>query len=85
MQLGLDQVDYLLSSTQLDDFRAGLGVDIETEVRGRRCAYFVHTTLELAPNAERSWHLVADVNQITRQLSAYQKTPGASIRTLSSS
>jgi hypothetical protein len=63
MQLGHDQVDYLLSSTHLDDFRAGLGLDIETEVRGRRCAYFVHTMLELAPGTERSWHLVADVHQ----------------------
>jgi hypothetical protein len=33
MQLGLDQVDYLLSSVQLDNFRAGLGVTMETEVR----------------------------------------------------
>lgn len=63
MQLGLDQADYLLSSAQLDHFRAGLGVTTETEVRGRRCAYFVHTTLELAAGVERSWHLVADVSQ----------------------
>jgi hypothetical protein len=63
IQLGLDQVDYLLSSGQLDNFRSGLGVTLETEVRGRRCAYFVHTTLELAPGAERSWHLIADVSQ----------------------
>jgi len=63
MQLGLDQADYLLSSAQLDDFRAGLEVTGETEVRGRRCAYFVHSTLELAPGAERSWQLVADVCQ----------------------
>jgi hypothetical protein len=63
MQLGLTQVDYLLSTAQLENFRAGLGVDRETEVRGRRCAYFVHTTLELDPGTERVWHLVADVSQ----------------------
>ncbi|MBN2116845.1 MAG: hypothetical protein JW730_09750, partial [Anaerolineales bacterium] len=63
MQLGLDQADYLLSSAQLDAFRAGLGIKMETEVRGRRCAYFVHSTLDLAPGAERSWHLTADVCQ----------------------
>jgi len=63
MQLGLDPADYLLSSTQLDDFRAGMGVKPETELRGRRCAYLVHSTLELAPRVERSWHLVADVSQ----------------------
>ncbi|HSA99084.1 MAG TPA: hypothetical protein VLE49_00425, partial [Anaerolineales bacterium] len=63
MQLGLDHVGYLLSSAQLDAFRAGQGVNMETEVRGRRCAYFVHGSLDLAPGAERSWHLTADVSQ----------------------
>jgi hypothetical protein len=63
MQLGLEQSDYLLSSTQLDNFRAGQGVKPETELRGRRCAYFVHSTLGLTPGTERTWHLVADVNQ----------------------
>jgi hypothetical protein len=63
-QLGLEApVSYLLSTAQLEDFRAGLGVDTEAEVRGRRCAYFVHSSLELAPGTERIWHLVADVNQ----------------------
>ncbi len=63
MQLGLDQVDYLLSSTQLDQFRAGMGIASETEVRGQRGAYFVHTAFNLEPGKERTWHLVADVNQ----------------------
>ena len=35
----------------------------ETEVRGQRGAYFVHATIDLAPNMERTWHLVADVCQ----------------------
>ncbi len=60
LQLGLNDPGYLLSSAQLDHFRLGLGVTPETEIRGRRCAYFVHTTLELAPGAEKSWQLVAD-------------------------
>jgi hypothetical protein len=63
MQLGLANVDHLISTTQLENFRTGKGVTSEAEVRGRRCAYFVHATLELAANAERSWHLVADVSQ----------------------
>ena len=63
MQLGLDQADYLLSPVQLDDFRAGKGVTMETDVRGRRGAYFVHASLNLAPAMKHSWHLVAEVNQ----------------------
>ena len=62
-QLGLEQADYLLSSDQLDHFRHGHGVKTETEVRGRRAAYFVHSVIELAPGAECAWHLFADVNQ----------------------
>jgi hypothetical protein len=62
-QLGLDQADYLLSPVQLDRFRSGNGVVTEKEVRGQRGAYFVHTTLELAPGAECTWHLLADVSQ----------------------
>jgi len=61
--LGLDQADCLLSSWQLDRFRGGEGVTEESEVRGRRCAYFVHSALRLEPGEERQWSLVADVNQ----------------------
>lgn len=62
MQLGLDQADYLFSSEQLDRFRSGMGVVSETEVRGRRCAYFAHAILELAPAEERVWYVVANVS-----------------------
>ena len=63
IQLGLDPADYLLSSMQLDHFRTGMGVVMETEVRGQRRAYFVHTSFNLDPETERTWHLVADVSQ----------------------
>ncbi len=63
MQIGLEQADYLLSSSQLDSFRVGMGVKTETEVRGKRGAYFVHTVLDLAPAEERAWHVVADVSK----------------------
>lgn len=62
-QLGLDHPDILLSSVQLNAFRLGRPVTTEMDVRGKRGAYLVHTTLELPPGAERSWHLLADVNQ----------------------
>ena len=62
MQVGLDTADYLISSAQLDNFRSGMGVSMETEIRGRRCAYFAHATLELASGEEKAWHLVADVS-----------------------
>jgi len=64
-QLGLEGTGYLLSSQQLDRFRAGLGVTHETDVRGQRGAYFVHAALDLAagPGGQRTWHLAAEVEQ----------------------
>jgi hypothetical protein len=62
-QVGLDGDRYLLSSLQLDKFRSGWEIEPETEIRGRRGAYFVHADLGLAPREGRSWHLVADVHQ----------------------
>ena len=63
MQLGLEPTGYLLSSSQLDQFREGMGVRTETEVRGKRGAYFVHAVLDLARAEERAWHVVADVSK----------------------
>jgi hypothetical protein len=60
---GLENATHLLSSTQLDAIRAGHDVTPETDIRGQRSAYFVHATLDLAPKAETTWHLVAEVNQ----------------------
>src|SRR5260221_1426251 len=61
-QLGLEGAHYLLSSAQLDLFRSGQPVQQETDIRGRRSAYFVNATRALPPDAEVTWHIVADVN-----------------------
>jgi len=76
MQVGLDQVDYLLSTVQLEDFRTGVDVSAESDVRGRRCAYFAHATLRLAPGTERVWHLVADVSQDNAAIVSLSKKLG---------
>nr|QCO92792.1 beta-1,3-oligoglucan phosphorylase [uncultured bacterium]QCO92814.1 beta-1,3-oligoglucan phosphorylase [uncultured bacterium]QCO92866.1 beta-1,3-oligoglucan phosphorylase [uncultured bacterium]QCO92903.1 beta-1,3-oligoglucan phosphorylase [uncultured bacterium]QCO92933.1 beta-1,3-oligoglucan phosphorylase [uncultured bacterium] len=62
-QVGLDATAYLLSSRQLDVFRAGHALQTETEVRGVRGAYFVNSIVDLAAGAGHSWHLAADVAQ----------------------
>ena len=69
-QIGLSQADYLLSSAQLDRFRAGKTLVAETEVRGQRCAYFVHATHDLAPGEEGFWHLLAEVDQDSAAIAA---------------
>lgn len=62
-QIGLQADGYLLSSRQLDAFRAGLELHTETETRGHRGAYFAHALIKHKPGAVSSWHIVADVDQ----------------------
>jgi hypothetical protein len=62
-QLGLEPKNFLLSSDQIDHFRNGNGVMTETEIRGRRGAYFVHSVVDLASKKDITWHLIADVDQ----------------------
>ena len=61
--VGLDDPCRLLSGVQLDAFRQGLGVTEETDIYGRRGAYFVCFSIELEALAMREWKIVADVNK----------------------
>jgi hypothetical protein len=62
-QVGLGPVNHLLSSLQVEQFRSGMGITPELDVRGRRGAYFVHAKIALLPGEESVWHLVADIHQ----------------------
>ena len=44
---GLDNVTYLISSKQLDDFRKGQDIVEETDVKAERGAYFVQSHFQL--------------------------------------
>lgn len=73
---GLANSKKLISSIQLQQFAEGLPVQQETDIRGRRGAYFVNGLLELDGNKQNSWHIVAEVNQgpaAVRDLVAYLK------------
>ena len=60
---GLEPGAILLSTRQLDRFRAGQPVAQETAIRAERGAYFVVATLDLAPGEAQRWDLVADIEQ----------------------
>jgi hypothetical protein len=62
-QIGLECETRLLSSNQLDRFRTGQAIETEKEIRGRRGAYFAHSTQSLVRGGELCWHIVADVDQ----------------------
>ena len=60
--IGLAQSQKLISSIQLDKFRRGKGIEQESDIRGRRGAYFIHDTIALAANSQRQWSIIADIN-----------------------
>ncbi|MGB7979650.1 MAG: hypothetical protein WCF36_02530 [Candidatus Nanopelagicales bacterium] len=62
-QVGLDQVEHLVSTSQVAAFRRGGSVRPERDVRGLRGAYLVHARLRLGPGAARTWRIVGDVEQ----------------------
>jgi hypothetical protein len=61
--LGLDNPSYLVSSLQLNAFRNGLAVTQEEDIKAEKGAYFINTTIHLAPSSKKNWLIVADVNQ----------------------
>ncbi|RMG19787.1 MAG: hypothetical protein D6730_20940, partial [Bacteroidetes bacterium] len=82
---GLPQPLYLLSATQLDNFRNGGSLQEETDVRAERGAYFLHTHLQLEPAEEKSWYMVAEVDQSMNDVALLMKaleTPHALLEAL---
>ena len=60
---GLKNPSFLISSKQIALFREGKPLEKETEIRAEKGAYFVRADLHLTPESEKTWLLVADVNQ----------------------
>lgn len=60
---GLNNPSYLLSEQQVKAFSTGAEIVTEQDVKGRRGAYYVADTLNLAEGASAVWHIVAEVNQ----------------------
>jgi len=67
--IGMPNPKYLLSSLQLIDFRKGMDLSSENDVKGEKGAYFVYDDIHLASDAESEWMIVADVNQTHGKIS----------------
>ncbi|WP_149276961.1 hypothetical protein [Pareuzebyella sediminis] len=61
--VGIENGRYLISSLQLDAFRKGNPITQEVAVRAEKGAYFVSTDILLRAEAEKSWLIIADVDQ----------------------
>lgn len=60
--LGVEGSTYLLSSMQLDIFRAGKAVTEEYDVKGEKGGYFIQNEITLNAGTDASWVTVANVN-----------------------
>jgi hypothetical protein len=60
---GIQVQNILISSSQLDSFRNGLAVKPETDKRAVRGAYLLNIVTRLAEQQEKTWYIVADVDQ----------------------
>lgn len=61
--LGLENPKYLMSSRQLENFRKGIAVQQETDVKAEKGAYFTVSEMEINPGTNKEWYFLADVNQ----------------------
>ena len=61
--VGIDNAKYLVSSSQLDNFRKGKEITQEVDVKAEKGAYFICADLTLTSVSEKSWMIVLDLNQ----------------------
>ncbi|MCK0110003.1 hypothetical protein MWU58_11910 [Flavobacteriaceae bacterium S0825] len=72
--IGLENPKHLLSSRQLKAFRNRQSIAQETDVKAEKGAYFLNDTLELHPNEEKKWMIIANVNQNHSEIAALSKS-----------
>lgn len=72
--IGLEKPKYLLSSLQLKAFRNRLPIHQEHDVKAEKGAYFLSDNLELHPNEEKHWMIIANVNQNHSDIVALSKS-----------
>lgn len=61
--VGVENPTYLIASLQLDNFRKGQPVFQETDIKAEKGAFFIVSNIELKEQSEKTWMLVANVNQ----------------------
>ncbi|MCW8848328.1 MAG: hypothetical protein OQJ81_00005, partial [Melioribacteraceae bacterium] len=60
---GINVENYLLSSRQLNNYRSGIELQSENDVKAARGAYFIESKIHLNPSASKNWFIIGDINQ----------------------
>ena len=61
--LGLENPTYLLSVLQMNNFRRGIELHQEVDMKAEKGAYLLNAEISLTANSEKTWLQVANVNQ----------------------
>ncbi len=67
------KVNICISDKQVENFKKGIPVNTEIDVRASRGAYYICTQLELLKNTNQEWYLAAEVNQDSRNVANLNK------------
>lgn len=67
---GIESEKILLTSLQLDQFRDGEDLRMESDMKAESGSYFISSTLRLSANQESNWHIISEVNQDYPQVSS---------------
>jgi hypothetical protein len=71
---GLADYKILVSDNQVGNFRRGLPVHEETDIRARRGAFYVHGELNMAGQQDCEWITVAEINQCSTDVANLNNT-----------
>lgn len=70
---GLEQPTYLLSEQQVSAFEKNKRIDTEFDVKGRRGAFYISSTIELGESAAKEWVIVSELNQTAAKIESLMK------------
>ncbi len=60
---GIPVSNYLLSSRQIKEFRTGIEITNEADIRAAKGAYFINSTFKVENDVSHEWYFAADVNK----------------------
>ena len=70
----IENTKHLLSSLQLNDFRKGVDVKSESEIKAEKGAYFINKKIELRENSSKQWMIICNVNQTISDIVRLKKS-----------
>lgn len=65
---GLENTKILVSDQQVEDFKQGIQVQTELDIRASRGAYYIYSELDLEAKAQKEWFTIAEINLDSTQV-----------------